>query len=564
MLVIVIILEPMYPFQGAAGRHPALGLPRPVFLHPNALIIRAMARIVNPAFSFDIAPGLLFRPAPLGRLSLKITVENEPALLSHYCMDSKGGTKMRRRWTVCVLSVLLAIGGGWCLAAAGPDKTEFPLKEVSVYQAGIEIMQVGEQTVCTSASQMQAASAPRLKSARALQGMVMLNRDAKAPASEVRMNFVIDESQGTGKGYDRLLLDLDHDGNFTKDKPVAALKEAPAGGIPQGYPPQYQFIFFEPLELTLDGAPGADARPVKVQPRLMSLPQYQLLTLVPVTVRQGEIEYGGKRYLATLVPQRALTARYDSPQMGINLAPAGNPTQREYWWGADQLNALRPAGGKWYQMSTTPSGDRLIVSAYQGDMGVFKAGTGARKIASAVTLNGSLSSISSAVPVGEMADNSPMAKPVSEMRLPVGDYLPALLNVKMGGLSIEISDNYHLDGQPRGRTSSAQGRPYKIAIRKDQPFVLDFSNQPEVMFASPARNGRIRPGETLQVAAVLTDPKLEVMIRGLTDNDQKTSKEYDLGNGRKQTVQQPTSLDPKVVITRGNGERVAEGVMPFG
>ena len=71
------------------------------------------------------------------------------------------------------------------------------------------------------------------------------------------------------------------------------------------------------------------------------------------------------------------------------------------------------------------------------------------------------------------------------------------------------------------------------------------------MFASPAKDRRVKLGEELQVKAVLIDPELDIMIRGVDDT----------GTEQKQ---KNVSLDPKVIITRGDGEKVAEGVMPFG
>jgi len=60
---------------------------------------------------------------------------------------------------------------------------------------------------------------------------------------------------------------------------------------------------------------------------------------------------------------------------------------------------------------------------------------------------------------------------------------------------------------------------------------------------------------------VLIDPKLDYMIRHVNDTAQKQTKDengHDLGYTRN------LSLDPHVIITRTNGEKVAEGVMPFG
>jgi len=51
---------------------------------------------------------------------------------------------------------------------------------------------------------------------------------------------------------------------------------------------------------------------------------------------------------------------------------------------------------------------------------------------------------------------------------------------------------------------------------------------------------------------VLVDPKLDFMIRRLNGPAEDGSKE------------RTRSLDPKVLITRAAGEKIAEGVMPFG
>ncbi|MBN2315008.1 MAG: hypothetical protein JXM79_13840 [Sedimentisphaerales bacterium] len=107
-------------------------------------------------------------------------------------------------------------------------------------------------------------------------------------------------------------------------------------------------------------------------------------------------------------------------------------------------------------------------------------------------------------------------------------------------------------------------RIFGIQIREDKPFVFDFSNKPEVLFASPAKDCRIRLNEELTVKAVLIDPKLDIMIRGPTDTSRKKKRERSSVDGRKYTSWEQISLDPKVIIKRANGEKVAEGVMPFG
>jgi hypothetical protein len=82
------------------------------------------------------------------------------------------------------------------------------------------------------------------------------------------------------------------------------------------------------------------------------------------------------------------------------------------------------------------------------------------------------------------------------------------------------------------------------------------------MFASPAEGHRIKLGEELTVKAILTDPNLDIMIRDLEDT---TRKHREIGpDGKPRRYETFVSLDPNVVITRADGEKVAEGVMPFG
>jgi hypothetical protein len=136
----------------------------------------------------------------------------------------------------------------------------------------------------------------------------------------------------------------------------------------------------------------------------------------------------------------------------------------------------------------------------------------------------------------------------------VGDYTADLLYVYYGSLRIELSHNYHSDGKPR---DSERDRKFAVAIRKDRPFTLDFSNKPDVMFASPAKDQTFHPGDTVSVKAVLVDPGLDLMIRELNDTRKKDKKGANPGARDK-------SLDPLVTITDSSGKTVSEGPMPFG
>jgi hypothetical protein len=199
----------------------------------------------------------------------------------------------------------------------------------------------------------------------------------------------------------------------------------------------------------------------------------------------------------------------------------------------------------------------LTVHLYQGNLGTFEIGPGTRTLTN-FGVSGSFEARDWAVPVGgDIKDGRPVE--VSRCQVPVGDYLPEYLTLQFGRLRITLSQNYHSEGKRQSR----DGRPnvYGITIRKNQPFALDFSNKPEVMFTSPTKDQRVKPGDALMVAAVLVDPKLDIMIRGLSDTSRKQTKDAE---GKALGYERNLSLDPKVIITRANGEKVAEGVMPFG
>ena len=218
--------------------------------------------------------------------------------------------------------------------------------------------------------------------------------------------------------------------------------------------------------------------------------------------------------------------------------------------------------GKYYTVGTNPVGDKLFVKPYTGDVGTFKAGPGNRDIKD-ITVRGSLFSLDHAVGIGKTSKGS-YPQTVAEWQVPVGEYTANDIYVNYGPLLIEISTNYHSDGR---RQDSDRQRKYAMRISKDEPFVLDFSNKPDVMFASPAKESVFKPGDTVAVNAVLIDPVLDIMIRGLIDTRQKVKEVIDQGDPgleRKVTSEKDKSLDPVVTIADSSGKTVAEGTMPFG
>lgn len=212
-----------------------------------------------------------------------------------------------------------------------------------------------------------------------------------------------------------------------------------------------------------------------------------------------------------------------------------------YWWGSWSLHSYHKIGDKFFEFMLLENGTKIAGRPYKGELGVIKVGKGGRELEK-VEFNGSVYQAGYiSAPIGMIEEHWTGA--VTECEIPVGDYTSYIMTVTYDNLAIKISNNYHTNAQGQ---SSREDIIYGMKVRKDKPYVLDFSNKPMVVFDEPAMsNNSFSRGQEIKFAAVLIDPNLDIMIRGLRDK---------LGN----------SLDPKVVITRADGEVVAEGVMPFG
>ncbi len=442
----------------------------------------------------------------------------------------------------------------WASAATEAAQGEvFKLHEASVFDQDNSRFLRGQMAGCEDKPFTAVKRYPTFVSKKPVYGSIRFAADEAQTNAGKLFYFAIDESRGTGKGYDRLYFDLNRDLDLRNDPPLKPQPRPPEranlrwGGLQQQ-------VIFEPLTINFDLGP-AGTRPVQIMPRLTisvyDQEEDKLVTFVRTRLYKGELKLGAERYQALLGDDYLIRGRLDQPDTALVLTPQDDSSQSG-WLGGDRLKAAHRTGGRLFTFSASPTGEQLTVRPYQGDLGTFEIGPGGRAITN-LNVRGSLDAKETAVAVGgDLKDGWPTAAP--RCQLPVGDYMPNYITVQFGRLSLSLSHNYHSDGKPRDRL----GRPrvYGLAIRKDRPCVLDFSNKPDVMFASPARDQRFKPGDTVMVKAVLTDPELDLMIRRLNDT---TRRQAGAGSSGRDL-----SLDPTVLITRANGEKVAEGVMPFG
>ena len=470
-----------------------------------------------------------------------------------------GGFNVLLRLLLCGFAGLGPVARAVAAAEASPEAATFKLRQVSAFEYGQEGMLRGQAAKCQDQSFTEVKVYPAFASKKPIYGSIHFYQDPKQPKSARIIYFAVDESQGTGKGYDRLYFDANADLDLSND-PALRPQEHPPEKARFNYSSIKAQVIFQCLPVNFDfGAAGL--RPVELMPRLTisvyDKEEYKQMTFVRTRLCLGDIKIGGEAYVARLGNDYAISGRLDGPGTTLMLSPKESGGSPVRWWGGDRLSAAHKIKGRFYTFTASPTGDQLTVHPYRGDLGTFELGPGGRKVED-MTISGSLDGAERAVAVGgEVVDGS--SKPARGCQLPVGDYRPNYIMVQFGRLRIGASHNYHSDGKPRERGD----RPavYGITIRKDKPFVLDFSNKPDVMFASPAKDQRVKPGDTLEVKAVLVDPKLDMMIRDLDDTTRKQTKTAD---GQALPYERNLSLDPQVIITRANGEKVAEGVMPFG
>jgi hypothetical protein len=453
---------------------------------------------------------------------------------------------------------LISAGLAFQIPAAGGAgvNTTFKLREVSAFDAGRDHFLRGQLCRGQDKPFAEVKNYPDFASKAPVFGSIRFGARPDQTNSGWLFYFAVDESRGTGKGYDRLYFDSNRDLDLRNDPVSKPQQHSPDHTNAVNFGGTQANIAFDFLKVNLA---SNDANPnlVELMPRLLvtrgEQETYCYLFFVRTRLFEGDIRIGGEKFHAQLGNDYAITPDFDSPSTALVLTQEHNSID---WWGGDRLSAIHKVDGRFFRFSATQAGE-LTVHPYAGELGTFELGPGTRKLTN-FSLSGSLRARDWAVPVGgDIKDGRPVE--AGRCQIPVGDYLPELLSLQFGRLQIEVSQNYHSEGKRQSRAGRAD--VFGMTVRKDQPFVLDFSNKPDVMFASPAPGERVKAGDTLMVMAVLVDPKLDIMIRGLDDTSRKQTKDAD---GKPLGYTRNLPLDPTVIITRAGGEKVAEGVMPFG
>jgi hypothetical protein len=438
--------------------------------------------------------------------------------------------------------------------AAPPNEIAVALKETPVWE--VTNPRVRDSFLRGHYVPLQKEKLPQVKYPEFASGVPLYGEAQFEEGSRPRRFRLALACSQPGGDYDLLYFDDNADGDLTNDKPRRPVKETTARLARRMSP--IKETYFESVNVPFDFGPG-DQQAVEVLPCVTSYPGGRpQFSFVAAHVHVGEFHVDRVYCDVFLGCQYTIQGRLDQPSTALILVPYGG--EPASWWYGNRLNALHLLGSRYYRFSCTPAGNKLWVRPYEGALGVFEVSPGGRKVEK-LTVCGSLSSKDSAVAVGGDLERG-QPTPARQCRIPVGDYYPVLVDVEMADLRLTISNNYNTSaqGQPRGREPLCG-----ITIRADKPYVLDFSNKPVVLFEQPKAEVRAHPGDEVKISALLVDPVLDIVIRGLIDTTRTRTQILRAADGKEFALpNRPWSFDPNVVIRRATGEIVAEGVMPFG
>ena len=151
------------------------------------------------------------------------------------------------------------------------------------------------------------------------------------------------------------------------------------------------------------------------------------------------------------------------------------------------------------------------------------------------------------------AGSKPERPRVSAHHLPEGEYEPLLLNVTIGPREFHLKRDNSLGGMNKNHGM--------ISIRKDKPFVLDFSAKPELVVDVVSE---VRQGHDLAIVPNLcVDADHGLVLMGVTDKSKPIGKVRVASSKVSRPIY--ALIDPTVVITDAAGKKVAEGkVQPYG
>lgn len=440
------------------------------------------------------------------------------------------------RRIISVLCVLALVSVFSQIAMA--EERVFALEEVAVSDCPEPVrsrLQRGQYVPECGDVPLPGVTYPEFKSDKPIYGAITFDMSIFDSQAGIRYCFAVDESGGTGTGYDRLYFDLNHDSDLTNDPPVGRMKDVPPGMLSDP-----SLVLFDEIRVKLDyGADGVWTQ--AVMPRLMSMGNLPRMFFAVPTARKGKIVLGSEEVELVLAQSEAISGRYDRPMTGVFLTGKDDLLPVLGFW--------HRIDGTFHRLSATPAGDKIRVEPYSGPFGTLEIGTGGRDIPRPDVDFGFLLSNNACI------DLSACTRTDGKWSVPIGDYRLFRLAVRYGKYRVGIT----ADISPVG-PKAARPVVFPLRIRQAKPFVFDLPDRLEVVFRNPG-DEPVKTGETLRVEAALYLPGTDIMIAALDDTTKKTET-VKLPDGRE--IDLFESLDPTIRIVNFAGQMMAEGVMPFG
>ena len=203
------------------------------------------------------------------------------------------------------------------------QNTTFKLREVSVFDAGKDHFLRGQMCRCQDKPFPEVKNYPAFISGMPIFGSVRFGGRLDETNSGLLFYFAVDESRGTGKGYDRLYFDINRDLDLRND-PVAKLQQSPPD---HGYQPNFGGIkavaAFDFLRLNL-GTNGGSSDQVEIMPRLLltgnEKQTYRYLFFVRTHLFEGDIRIAGEKFHAQLGNDYAISPGFDFPGAALELS----------------------------------------------------------------------------------------------------------------------------------------------------------------------------------------------------------------------------------------------------
>ena len=358
-------------------------------------------------------------------------------------------------------------------------------------------------------------------------------------------------SQGT---YDRLYFDLNRDRDLTNDGVIKASEKPPFEGMPVFSAGRW----FEELKVSFDFGAPLGKRPCVLVPQAIVFGQGSgYVSFVSKTMRKGKARLGDRDCVVCLSHSQIISGRYDRPMVQLEVYPADRAAKPALVLKSGPLGQMQVVDGQLLTASASPLGDRLTIAPYRGDFGVLEIGPGGRAITE-MGLAGMLMGRAAIVPLGDV-NRPPEALP-RRYKVPVGDYILPTLTAQYGRL--------RFNARTISSADAASGPSFAgsrlVQIRKDKPYVLEFSGKAEVKFMAPLKTKTFQPGDRVDIRAMLDEPWQGMQITGLFDTTKKTgTAKYQL-EGRNVSVPRFKQLDPTIVIRNAAGKEISSGKMPFG